>query len=164
LSALPLKLKHYAFIYDIRNSVPLWIHLSNHTQQIICGGCCSRSGNVVSGVPQCSVLVPLLFLYFDIPNYIMHFSTCHVDDSNFYNVCGRIDSPADTFTLQNDLSMLEEWERWEMLNIDKCMVLTRGIWKSRLLRYHKTYQDYRVIAWACHCTKTYIFHFLINSV
>ena len=38
--------------------------LSNRSQYILLDGCCSKLVNVVSGVPQGSVLGPLLFLLY----------------------------------------------------------------------------------------------------
>ena len=57
---LMLKLEHYG----IRNSILKWISafLSSRTQQVVCGGCYSGPAEVLSGVPQGTVLGPLLFL------------------------------------------------------------------------------------------------------
>ena len=58
---LLLKLEHYG----IRGRVLSWItdFLSDHSQCIVCGGYSSEPVSVVSGVPQGSVIGPLLFLY-----------------------------------------------------------------------------------------------------
>jgi len=122
---LILKLK----IYDVRNSdLRLYsiIFIKSHTAGYLWGlNYSSSSVNFVSGVPQGSVLGPLLFSLYanDIPNYVTSTCRLHADDCILYR---QIDSSSDANALQNDLSMLEEWEKqWKMLlNIDKCMVLT----------------------------------------
>ena len=91
LSSLPLKLKHYGiiwilgFIYKIMHSRSFGVH-----------GCRSRSVNVVSGVPQGLVLVPLLFpLYVnDTPNCIIHFNMSFICGwLQFSYAYRQIDSP-----------------------------------------------------------------------
>jgi len=65
---------------------------------------------------------------------ITYTSTFHLytDDCILYR---QIDSSSDANVLQNDLSMLEEWEKeWKMLlNIDKCIVLTVTLKKKLLM-------------------------------
>ena len=59
---LLLKLEHYG----IRGRVLGWItdFLSDHSQRVVCGGYSSEPVSVVSGVPQGSVIGPLLFLIY----------------------------------------------------------------------------------------------------
>ena len=113
--------------YGIRNNILNWVasFLSGRTQQVVCGGCYSSPTKVLSGVPQGSVLGPLVFLiYINDISYCVD-STCHLyaDDCILYR---RIDSFHDTVILQRDLLQLEHWSKqWKMLfNIDKCTVLT----------------------------------------
>ena len=120
---LLLKVEHYG----IKGPTLSWISdfLHNRTQQVFLDGQCSSSSKVSSGVPQGSVLGPLLFLIFinDLPACVSNSTTrIFADDSVVYR---RISSPADSIKLQQDLDSLQEWEsKWLMkFNATKCQVL-----------------------------------------
>ena len=124
------RLLHKLEYYGIRGSTHKWINswLSGRTQQVVLDGQASDPVPVLSGVPQGSVLGPVLFLIFinDLPDNIRS-SVCLVAD---YCVLYRnIHSRQDYLTLQEDLTSLGQWEAdWQMkFNVAKChsMKVTR---------------------------------------
>ena len=77
-----------------------------------------------TGVPQGSVLGPILFLAYinDLPDQVKSRVRFSADDTAIYLA---ISSEGESITLQNDLHTLEIWEkRWNMsFNPSKCQVL-----------------------------------------
>ena len=114
--------------YGINAQVHQWISsfLANRTQQVVVDGVSSEKGAVTSGVPQGSVLGPLLFLLFinDLPTYTKH---SHIrlfaDDCMLYR---EINSDEDRHKLQTDLDGLLKWEQdWKMqFHPEKCVQLS----------------------------------------
>ena len=76
---------------------------------------------VKSGVPQGSVLGPILFVVFinDMPRVIKNCCKLFADDAKIYSA---IQSEDDTVSLQNDINSLVEWSTlWQLsFNIEKC--------------------------------------------
>ena len=106
--------------------------LSSRTQRVKVDDVCSLSIDVVSDVPQSSVLGPLLFLLYiaDFSELLQNELVGYADDSTF--LC-RIPYPRDrssvAASLNDDLAMISNWcSRWGMLvNPSK----TRGMLISR---------------------------------
>ena len=106
------KLHHYG----IRGHLHSWItsFLTGRSQKVIVEISESESAPVISGVPQGSVLGPLLFLLFinDLPDNIASNTRLFADDCIVYRT---IRDHADQEALQEDLVRLAEWEdKWGM--------------------------------------------------
>lgn len=97
----------------IRNNAVKWIEsfnrqLTNHHQQVVLEGASSNRAKVSSGVPQGTVLGPLLFLAYinDLPSKV-HSVGLFADDCILYN---RVQFMEDSERLQQDLDALVKWE------------------------------------------------------
>lgn len=115
--------------YGINGKVLAWIKgfLNNRTQRVRVNGEYSNSSNVISGIPQGSVLGPILFVIYinDLPREIKSRSLLFADDTKIYRL---IKSIADSNQLQKDLDCLVEWSKKWLLafNESKCHVLSIG--------------------------------------
>ena len=98
--------------------------LTNRTQQVIISGYSSSPSNVISGVPQGTVLGPLLSLCYinDLPSNVKSTVKLYADDVVLYRA---VHSDADHDILQQDLLVLIEWAKtWQMVfNLSKCELL-----------------------------------------
>lgn len=89
--------------------------------------------NVISGVPQGSVLGPLLFLIYinDIASSLSSTVRLYADDLVLYR---KISSINDCIILQDDLEKLTTWcESWLMtINLDKSKIMSFSRSKNKL--------------------------------
>ena len=102
----------------------------------------SKSHPVFSGVPQGSVLVPLLFLIYinDITHSITSTIRLYADDILIYRV---INTEADANSLQQDLYTLENWANtWQMkFNPSKCIHLAITRKKTYIKHLYQIYSQ-----------------------
>ena len=100
---------------------------AGRSQRVVLDGEKSYNADVLSGVPQGSVLGPCLFLFYinDMPEGLHQETTVRLfaDDTITYLA---VTNNQDAEKLQEDLTKLEKWEQtWQMkFHPDKCQVLT----------------------------------------
>ena len=115
--------------YGIRGKVLQWIRnfLTDGEQRVVINGVASKTAPVTSGIPQGSVLGPILFLIYvnDLPDFVSSKVKLFADDTKLYR---EIKNPQDKDVLQNDLNNLMKWSRtWQLpFNESKCGVLHLG--------------------------------------
>ena len=102
--------------------------MTNRTQRVSLNNNLSDAADEIYGVPQGSILSPLLFLIFinDLPLYIQSTSTSvdlYADDTYFY--CSSHDKLVIERNLQASLDCLQRWchENGMVLNTDKTKVM-----------------------------------------
>jgi len=106
-----------------------WIEnwLANREQRVVINGSKSEWAEVTSGVPQGSILGPLLFTVYindldeGLKNKILKFA----DDTKIW---GRVNSKEEVLLMQEDLKKLSEWSEKNAMpfNVTKCKVMHVG--------------------------------------
>jgi hypothetical protein len=124
------KLKTHGICGKLGHWIESW--LSDRYQRTCIGGTKSKWIKVLSGVPQGSVLGPILFLIFinDLDTGVMSWILKFADDTKIYR---KIRTEEDRKLLQKDLDTLVKWaEDWLMLfNEKKCKSMHIGNGKSQ---------------------------------
>ena len=89
---------------------------------------CSSWKSVMSGIPQGSVLGPILFVIFinDMPEVVTNMCQLFADDAKIFS---GISSKDDVASLQSDLDNLSEWsDKWQLAFNVKKMYVTAYWW------------------------------------
>lgn len=119
------KLKRYGLSEELVNWIKAF--LTNRRQRVVLGNECSSWKEVLSGVPQGSVLGPILFVIYinDLPDNIRNVCKLFADDTKVASV---VDDQEKTLNLQTDISTLYSWSKqWLMeFNEEKCVVVHYG--------------------------------------
>jgi hypothetical protein len=124
-------LLHKLRAFGVGGQLIKWLesYLANRLQRVVLGGDSSEWLTVSSGVPQGSILGPLLFLIYinDLPDILHHDTICAIfaDDTKIYRA---INSEADRNLLQNDVNAISQWgHSWGLtFNPKKCQYITIG--------------------------------------
>ena len=127
VSLLKLCCKLYA--YGFRSHILNWCKafLSDRQQRVVLGDFLSEWKDVTSGVPQGSVLGPLLFVIFinDLSVNIFNKLELFADDTK---IIAKIVNESSSEVLQHDLNKLVKWSHdWSIkFNDEKCKVMHIG--------------------------------------
>ena len=131
---------HTNEFWGIRGNIKDWItnFLTMRHQSVIVDGERSTNSPVTSGVPQGTVLGPLLFLTYinDLPDSIHSQVRLFADDCILYR---EISSPTDSDILQQDIDTLCTWEQtWQMsFNPSKCFTMHMTHKKKAIIQQYK---------------------------
>ena len=115
--------------YGIRGKVLEWIRdfLTGRTQEVSVNGIKSEPAAVTSGIPQGSVLGPILFVIYinDLPDCVRSDAKLFADDTKIFT---RSNIRANREQLQQDLEALHEWSNdWQLrFHPEKCCVMRLG--------------------------------------
>ena len=122
------RLLHELSLLGIQGSLHAWFtdYLSSRSQRVVIDGVFSPWISVTSGVPQGSILGPLLFLLYinDLPNVTSPSTSIALfaDDAKCYRV---VRNAEDVLSFQHDLYSVYDWSKdWgPSYNTNKCEVL-----------------------------------------
>jgi len=102
--------------YGITGKIANWIRnfLTNRRQRVIVENGKSEWADVISSIPQGSVLGPTLFVIFinDLPDVVTSTVQIFADDTKIYRTVSDI---GDNILLQEDLDKLHQWStKWQL--------------------------------------------------
>jgi hypothetical protein len=126
---LLITLLNKLYTYGVRDPFLSWTstYISNRTQHVVLKGVRSSAYCSTSGVPQGSIIGPLLFIIFInyITDSLTSASLLYADDLKIYKI---IKTQLDVFDLQEDVRRIENWcARNDMkLNVCKCKAMCFG--------------------------------------
>ena len=115
--------------YGINGQIGNWIDdfLTNRSQLVRVNGSRSDPVAVLSGIPQGSVLGPILFIIYinDLPDVVESTMYLFADDTKLMK---EIKMMLDTIALQKDVSEMDAWSKTWLIkfNLEKCHILTFG--------------------------------------
>ena len=122
---LGCKLASHGIDSNVREWIQKW--LSRREQRVVINGAESKWVGVPSGVPQGSVLGPVLFLIYinDIDYAVDTTMKKFADDTKLYE---RVRTEEQVISMQNSLDSVLKWGNdWQMLfNLSKCKILHVG--------------------------------------
>ena len=115
--------------YGIGGKMLDWVKdfLTHRRQRVSINGSLSQWLAVLSGIPQGSVLGPVLFILYinDLPDLVKNFTMLFADDTKIYSV---VNNERDRNSLQDDINKLIAWsDKWQLrFNAFKCKVMHYG--------------------------------------
>ena len=127
--------------YGISGNILKWVRsfLTGRKQRVRVGKEYSNMTDVTSGIPQGSILGPVLFTIFinDLPDAIKVNCKVFADDTKIY------DSTKHKRQIQDDLFMMQKWtETWNLyFNVAKCKVMHIGKKNPETKYYMKIEND-----------------------
>ena len=131
-----LRLIHKLRQAGIRGRVLNWIEnfLKDRRQRVVLRNGVSGWRNVTSGVPQGSILGPLLFLIYvnDIPENVKSTAKLFADDTKLYR---KIENKRDCETLQEDLNSLACWSNQWLLRFNEAKCVAMELRKKSHYKY-----------------------------
>ena len=109
--------------YGFSGEIISWVRsfLVGRSQKVSVNGYESTEKPVISGIPQGSVLGPMLFALYinDLPESVLSHAFLFADDTKMFRI---ISTPKDSELLQDDLAKVTDWsDKWLVrFNADKC--------------------------------------------
>jgi hypothetical protein len=106
--------------YGISGNILEWIKnfLSERKQKVVLNGSNSKWTDVTSGIPQGSVLGPILFTIYinDLPDVAQNVAKLFADDTKLY---AAVNNTNDEIKLQGDIDRLMQWSKEWLLTFNK---------------------------------------------